>query len=152
MWSQIDVNDVIGLQQLLDIARQMDQRYQLAQLSDVRTPLLRKQGEAWLYQDGDVEMALLFEYSYPRRHWQVGYVGFLGTITPEDALEKMVECLSGFLTDHSVSSVFVLKPNNMDHPPIQQLHNLVPSHANLKVTVHNTTGEGAVWEIEYVPS
>ena len=46
MWSQIDASDVARLEPWLDIARQMDQRYQLVQLSDVRAAMDRKPAEA----------------------------------------------------------------------------------------------------------
>ena len=152
MWSQIDINDVTALTQWLNIARQMDQRYQFIRLGDVQATMRRKQGEAWYYQQDGVEMSILFQYSHSRRHWQLGHVGFLGPITPEDALDRMVERVRDFLTAHSASSVFGLKPPQMDHPPIQQLHNLVPGHPNLQVTVQDVTGEGEIWEIAYVAS
>src|SRR5262249_35371542 len=70
-----------------------------------------------------------------RRQFEIVSVGFVGAMPAAAALDLVVEKTIEFLKARSASSAFARRPKRMASPQITQLHDLVPGHPRLKVTV-----------------
>ena len=152
MWSKIDVNNTTQLERWLEINRAMDERYKGLQLGDVRAAMSRRQGEAWYYQLDGVEAAMFFQYSAPRGHWQVLYVGYTGSESADEGTELIVAKMRDFMSTHGVSYLVGVKPPSMEDRVMQQIHNLLPAYPNLRVVVDRVVQAGEVWKLEDVPT
>lgn len=75
---------------------------------------------------------------------------FIGNVTPAAALDLIVEKANDFAVGQGMASLYAVRPKVMDYAPLTALHNLVPAHPKLNVTLHRETAALVVWEIVYV--
>jgi len=150
MWTQVNANDVAGLDRHVAIMQQMDPHFLELRAIDVANSIRYQQGEAWHYQGTGFEIAMMFCVTPIHNQWNVPHVGFVGNVQPAEVLDLTVSLWHEFLQAHGVTSVFVVHPKTIDCQPLRQYHNLVPAHPRVKITLVKETDAKSLWQAEYV--
>ena len=105
-------------------------------------------GASYYYWNGADELALRLVYCRPRGQHQVLNVGFLGTITPQRALDLLVDRAIEYLRERKATSMFALCPKQMTNRNILLLYDLVPGHPRFRVTTERESPSTKEWNIE----
>lgn len=151
MWTQVGVDDLPGLDRHVAIMHQMDHGYGNLTARELGQAINEQRGEVWHYQGQGFEIAMLFQYSWPRMHWQLAQVGFVGNVQPAEVLERNVARAKGFFQAHNdAPSFFCAPPHSMDYPPLLVYYGLCLQHPQLQITVVHQAETKDIWEVRYV--
>lgn len=149
MWTQIDLNNDIGIRKHIAIMQQMDGGYGALTAGDIRTTMLERQGELWHYRGQGFEIGMLFQYSPEREHWQLAQVGFIGNVQPAQVLDINVQRGRAFVQLHGITSFFAAVPKTMAFAPLLAYYDLCLHHPELNIAIIYQAESKDIWEIRF---
>ena len=94
------------------------------------------------------EVAFRIVYVPFRAQYQAMSAGFVGNISPKEALDLVVDKGIKYMRTHGVTSVFARVPKKMANPQILVFYALVPEHPRLRVSPRFESHSLRVWNIE----
>lgn len=147
MWTKLTTNDQALAEKCVAVMRQMDRAYANLTTGKVLSFLVVKNGTVFLYQNGDVNIVLVLVPNPRLRKLRVYTCGFVGSITPEAALDLVVEKLIEEMTAGELSSVYAIRRRGLDHPPLNRFFDLAAIHPRLRVTVEHHMADRDAWNI-----
>ncbi len=149
VWTQVNIQDMELCQRWVNVIRPMNRDYHALSINQLRRWMQAGRGETWYFPGASFAIALRFQYIPKRNRYQLANVGFTGQITPQCALDLVVEKCQEFLGRQEAHSLFGLRPKHMLHPGIEAFHQLVPHDPRLNVTVEHDAPGMIMWNIKY---
>jgi hypothetical protein len=150
-WLPVICEDLDMVRRWLKVMHQMDRRY-LRERTQVFcwAPGHRPNwmGASYYYWTPTSEVVLRMVYLGKRDLYQIMSVGFVGKISPKEALELLIEQAIVYLRSRAATSALALVPKSMDNPQVLKLYDLVPRHPRLRVTVEGDWSAVRRWHIE----
>lgn len=149
-WLDVILEDIDMVRRWLRVNQQMDPFY----LHE--TPLLfgnsmahrpSPLGAAYYYWTPEFEVVLRLVLNERRMLHQVQSIGFVGSTTPQAALDLAVDRGVAYLRERDDNRVIATVPKKMGNPRILELYRLIPSHPRLEVTVEADTPTRFRWLI-----
>lgn len=101
--------------------------------------------EYFYYPGVDFEVVCGFKWSYRLRHYRLMSVGFVGDVSPREALELVVERFRRFVLEKQVDHVIAVRPLTMENPAILEFYELVLQHPSLVVRGTHVVKGGTYW-------
>jgi len=150
-WLDVIREDGDMVRRWLLVMHQMDGRYRREGLGLFGQNMAHRPspwGASYYYWTTKGEVALRLIYSSGRKQHFVMSVGFVGRISPSDALELVIDRSIEYLRERNASSAFAVAPKRMEYPGILRLYDLVPSHHRLIVKTEQDTPASRTWNIE----
>jgi len=147
MWTAIDHDDISRLERFVEIMQAMDLKYSWINVPTLRSGTRRYEGRLFLYQSGDLEIALVIYRGRRTDRYHI-CIGFLGTATPRDVLDLCVDATVRFADEHGISAIYAVRPRQVAHPPLQELHELLPSHPDVRVSSVAEMSDSIIWKLE----
>ena len=135
MWTELTANDMAEAKVCVQIMQKMDRAYASLGPLWVRKLMLLERTRVFLYRDGNSQFALFLQLNQRMGRYRVYTCGFLGPLTPRQALDIGVAKLVDFMKQNNLKEVYGIKRKNLDSDPLNQFFDLVPQHPNLDVKV-----------------
>lgn len=146
-WTLIRRGNIALAERFLEIMSQMDGSYARLDREVACERMVREFCNYYHYQGFELEIALGFQWNSRRRRHCLRSVGFVGNITPEGALELVIEKGLQFLNEHEQASVYAIQPYRMDNPRIIVFYQLLRNHAGIKVEGYRQLRDGLFLQI-----
>jgi hypothetical protein len=141
------------IRRFLNVMHHMDDSYRRATPDVFRQlPTHRPgwMGGAYYYWTPTAEIVVRLQFHARRAMYQIATVGFVGSISPSEALDRMIDQTSRFVGARGQTTAFALVPKRMDNPEILKLYDLIPQHPRLKVTRMADVHDQRHWIIEFI--
>ena len=150
MWSTLGIDDVGPLEAWLAVMAQMDPGYASLTVDNLQMAMQLAPSRVQFYDGDGFQVALRFAYDGARDQWQFANLGFVGTVTPQQALDLAVGQLAQFLTDQQAYYVSAVVSKSIGYAPLGELYDLALEDASLEITVLYESDTAYVWKIQYV--
>ena len=147
MWTQITIDDIPRLERFSEIMQAMDFKYSWINVPTLRSGNRRYEGRLFLYQSANLEIALVICRRRRTDRYHI-CVGFLGTATPRNVLDLCVDATLRFADEHGISAIYAVRPRQVAHPPLQELHELLPSHPDVRARSVAEMSDAIIWKLE----
>ncbi len=105
-------------------------------------------GGAFYYWTPNFEVILRLVYSGQRNQHRVLSAGLVGRVSPQEALDLIVERSISYLRERNQYSAFAVAPKQADSPDVLRVFDLVPSHPRLLVTTEVESARVKRWNID----
>ncbi len=145
MWTIVSPNDREKLERFRSQMGRMARRLETLDPGLLVSRLSRGRGQLHHFLGTEGELFISFSRTFRRGSYFI-CVGFDGSMSPEAALELMVERSLGFAAREHLDVLYAIK-RPMDFGPLEQLHALVSSHPRLDVRVVDVAPDSVMWEI-----
>jgi len=106
-------------------------------------------GAAYYLWTANSEAVVRLAYAEERLQHHVMSVGFVGDMSPQQALDQIVQCTIDYLIERRARSVFAIAPKRMDSQEVLNLYDLVPTHPRLRVITEAESPRGRRWNIDF---
>ncbi len=103
----------------------------------------------YYYLQGDrFEVVCGYKWHQRQRLFRLMSVGFVGAISPQDALDLVVQNFCRFLFEKRIDHVAAIRPDVMENPAIVEFYKLAQQHPSVRIRgTHHRRG-GAYWWIQ----
>ncbi len=151
-WLHVSSEDPDLVKRFLNVMYQMGDRYQR------ETPELfnswighskEEFGGAYYLWQPTAQVVVRFVYNPLRKQFEILSVGLVGDIEPERALDLVVDKAVQYLGRLGHTSAYARRPKQMHAAAVMRLHDLVPSHPRLKVSIERDVPVAVRWNIEF---
>lgn len=151
-WLDVILEDIDMVRRWLRVNQQMDPHYLM------ETPLVfgnsmghrpSPWGASYYFWTSEFEVVLRLVYNQRHKQHEVQSVGFVGKITPQDALDLAVDRTVDYLRERQARSVRAVVPKQMRNPGILKLYDLARNHFRLRVAVQADSPHFSRWLIDF---
>lgn len=95
--------------------------------------MLRQQHEFYYYLGIDFELVIGFRWHKRRRSFELKSLGFVGDVSPAEALEHMVHKLTEFMRRNDLNRIFAVRPFTMESQEVLKLYDLAFAHRAIDI-------------------
>lgn len=151
-WTRLNSDQLYLGYRFLEIMQQMNRAsYSPTRPERMVARISGPPSEYFLFSGARFEIALGFRWIAKLNRFRIMSVGFIGQITPLEALNRVTAKCRSFATSKGVTRLIAVRPFQMENPCIMQFYGLLKGHATIQVRGGHRLPEGEYLWIDFPP-